>query len=72
MPDGDHFVVVHEEISVAWFDCDLNLVSEVQCFDKPFYITGKDIRPGEELFVYYGNSYAAELGIDVANYKSET
>ncbi len=32
-------------------------------------MTTKDIAPGDELFVYYGDNYAGEhLGINVDNY----
>ena len=39
------------------------------CYGLVYYITSKDIRPGEELFVFYGNSYASgSLGIDLNVY----
>ena len=33
MPDGEHFVVINTDLSVAWFDLRLNLVSEIKCFE---------------------------------------
>lgn len=38
----------------------LNVVA-VQCRYKMYYITVKDIAPGEELYVFYGISYAKKL-----------
>ena len=38
------------------------------CKGKAFYITTQDIYPGQELLVYYGDSYAKYLSIDVDNY----
>ena len=39
-----------------------------QCFDQPFYVTVRDVVPGEELLVYYGDGDAYALGIDVGAY----
>ena len=36
-----------------------------ECKGRFYYITCKDITPGQELLVYYGDSYAKELNIDV-------
>ena len=33
MPDGKHFVVINDGNGAAWFDCELNMVSEVICFE---------------------------------------
>ena len=40
-----------------------------QCYDAPHYVTNKDIYPGQELLVYYGDDYATSLDIDVDNYE---
>ena len=34
-------------------------------------MTTKDVRPGQELFVYYGDGYAQTLGIDVDRYQDD-
>ena len=33
MPDGKHFVVINNATGVAWFDCELKMISEVMCFE---------------------------------------
>ena len=38
------------------------------CYGLVYYVTGKDIHPGEELFIYYGSTYARILGIDLNSY----
>ena len=42
------------------------------CHDKVYYMTSRDIHPGEELLVYYGDTYAQYLEIDVDNYYNMT
>ena len=37
-----------------------------------YYVTNADIYPGQELFIYYGDSYAEQLGIDAERYEDET
>ena len=39
-----------------------------ECKSKIYYLTNKDIYPGQELLVYYGDEYAEFLGIDLDNY----
>ena len=44
-------------------------VKALECLGKLFYVTIKDVYPGEELLIYYGDVYAEkELGIDVERY----
>ena len=38
-------------------------VRRFQCFDKVYFVTWKDILPGQELLVYYGDDFAKHLGI---------
>lgn len=38
------------------------------CRGKVYYVTSKDIYPGDELLVYYGDAYAKDLEIDVDHY----
>ena len=38
------------------------------CRSKAYYMTFKDVYPGQELLVYYGDEYACWLDIDVNNY----
>lgn len=33
-----------------------------------YYVAFKDIYPGQELLLYYGDGYASTLGIDTDNY----
>ncbi len=40
----------------------------MQCYDVPYYVTAKDVHPGEELLVYYGDSDAYRLGVDLYAY----
>lgn len=54
---------------VRWVNCarnpqELNLDS-IWCYGRVYYISTKDIYPGQELLVYYGQGYAKSLGIDV-------
>ena len=35
---------------------------------KAYYVTYKDIHPGQELLVNYGTNYLKDLDIDVDNY----
>ena len=54
------------------FYCTVLLCAEVLlCRGKVFYMTTKDVRPGQELFVYYGDGYAQTLGIDVDRYQDD-
>ena len=41
-----------------------------QCRSKAYYVASRDIHPGEELLVYYGDGYAKSLNIDVDNYEN--
>ena len=35
-----------------------------------YYVTFKDIYPGQELLIYYGDGYASTLGIDTDIYSN--
>ena len=35
-----------------------------------YYVAFKDIYPGQELLIYYGDRYASTLGIDTDNYNN--
>ena len=39
-----------------------------ECYGRIYYITNKDILPGDELLTYYGHLYAVYLGIDLNLY----
>ena len=39
-------------------------VDALFCHGKVFYVTLRDVEAGEELMVYYGDSYAESLGVD--------
>ena len=49
-------------------DCREENVEVMECYGKIYYTTTRDISPGTELLIYYGDHYARELGIDVENY----
>ena len=55
-----------------WINCARNIIEENlvarQCKGKIFYQAKRNIYPGEELLVYYGEGYARKLDIDVDNY----
>ena len=36
----------------------------LQCYGKVFFMASRDVAEGEELLIYYGDSYASKLGID--------
>ena len=38
------------------------------CYGKIYYITKQDIHPEQELFVFYGNTYAKTLNISMTSY----
>ena len=39
-----------------------------QCYGKIWYLLYKDVWPGKELLIYYGEEYARRLNIDIKNY----
>ena len=41
-----------------------------QCRGKLYYMTSKDLYPGQEMLAFYGNAYAKTLNIDMDNYYS--
>ena len=43
-------------------------VWSLECYGKVFYVTSRDIVPGEELLVYYGINYSLDLGFDLNDY----
>ena len=49
---------------VRWINCPRNEVEEnveaMFCKGKVFFMTVKDIHPGQELMFYYGDSYAVD------------
>jgi hypothetical protein len=55
-----------------WINCARHVKEEnvwcVECRGKPFYVLSRDVTPGVELLVYYGEAYARQLRIDVENY----
>jgi SET domain-containing protein len=49
---------------VRWINCPRNEIEEnveaMQCKGKVFFMTVKDIHPGQELMFYYGDTYAVD------------
>ena len=42
----------------------------VECKGRIYYVTHKDIYPRQEILVYYGDSYAEQMGVDIASFSS--
>ena len=42
-----------------------------ECRGRVYYMAGRDVYPGQELFVYYGPKYLQYLGIDVHKYYND-
>ena len=60
---------------LRWVNCARHVkeqnVKAVRCRGKEYYLTNKDIHPGQELLTYYGDFYAkVALNIDVKNYNN--
>ena len=58
---------------LRWPNCPRDALEEnvlsVYCYGRVFYRTMRDVEPGEELLVYYGDAYAQQLGIDYTLFK---
>ena len=58
---------------LRWLNCPRTRHEEnvryVQCHGKVFFVTTRWVLPGEELLVYYGDSYAQWLGIDPRKFR---
>ena len=50
-------------INCSRYEKEQNLIA-FQYYGEIYYRTYKDVKPGEELLVWYGDEYACELGID--------
>ena len=52
---------------LRWLNCPKTIagynVDGMYCYGKVYYLTTKDVYPGQELQVYYGFDYALRLGI---------
>ena len=52
---------------LRWVNCARHATEEnvkyLYCQGKVFYIANRDIYPGRELLLYYGDDYAEDLGI---------
>lgn len=46
-------------------------VEVATCYGRVYYYTSRDVLPGTELLIYYGDDYANELGIDTWEYHQE-
>ena len=74
----DYFIDAGNEDTSSWLrwvNCSRHVKEEnvrfFACLGKAFYVTLRDIHPGQELLVYYGDTYAKdELDIDVVNYSN--
>ncbi len=72
--DGEitHYIDGYNLDTSSWLrfiNCARNSAEEnvlvAECKGKIYYLTYKDVYPGQELLVYYGDNYATLLGIDV-------
>ena len=41
-----------------------------ECKGRIYYMAVKDLHPGTELLIYYGDAYADQLGIDTKTYEN--
>ena len=62
---------------LRWVNCARHIkeqnLGNFQCHGRLFYMTIKDVLPGQELLIYYGHEYAEEgLGINIDRYEDET
>ena len=78
--DGEflYYVDAYDETTsnwVRWINCSRHSKEEnvmyLACKSKAYYVTFKDLYPGQELLIYYGNTYAKNIDIDVKNYDNE-
>ena len=51
-------------INCSRYEKEQNLIA-FQYYGEIYYRTYKEVKPGEELLVWYGDEYASELGIDI-------
>ena len=51
-------------INCSRYEKEQNLIA-FQYYGEIYYRTYKNVKPGEELLVWYGDEYARELGIDI-------
>ena len=67
--DGYHFHLssYHRYINSPLRYVDEN-VKALQCYGRVYYMTTKDIAPGDELLIYYGPQYSKTLKIDLNIY----
>ena len=58
---------------LRWLNCPTtnreHNVDGMYCEGRMLYITRRDVAPGQELNVYYGDEYAEALGIDTELFK---
>ena len=67
--DGYHFHLssYHRYINSPNRHIDANVIS-LECYGKIYYMTNKDVAPGDELFVFYGAGYSLEINLDLNEY----
>ena len=61
---------------LRWINCARHVNEEnvycLHCRGKPYYVTSRDIHPGEELLVYYGEIYGNRLDINTRQYDNRS
>ena len=74
--DFDYYIDAYNESTsswLRWINCARHIkeqnVSFQACRGKAFFLTSRDIAPGEELLIYYGHSYAQSMGINTKHYR---
>ena len=77
MDDVVYYVDARDEEASNWLryiNCARHSLEEsvdsVQCYGRRFYITIRDVHPGQELLVYYGKNYAERLGIEANEFSN--
>lgn len=75
----DHYVDAYNILTSNWLrflNCPRDEPEEnvkvYECYGKIYYMTTKDVYPGTELLVHYGEAYAKELGIEYDGYSGYT
>ena len=72
------YIDAHDESTsnwLRWINCSRHAREEnvqvLECRGRMYYMTTRDVRPGEELLVYYGDGYAETLDIDTERYEDD-
>ena len=76
--ESDYYIDAYNESTSSWLrwvNCARHIkeqnVNMYECMGKVFYVNNRDLYPGQELLVYYGDEYAEDqLDINTKMYKN--